>query len=106
MGLQTLLNESASDEFEELLFWGKIVGLQRDYFIAMGVIYNERYEFPEKKFYYASSSDFIFKKFPALNDQHKDQVHNFLSMFSGDPSKVLIKVEPEQKLEDEENQQQ
>jgi len=63
-----LLNESVGEQFEELLFWGKIIGLQRDYFIAMGVIYCERYEFPEKKFFYASSSDFVFKKFPKLEE--------------------------------------
>jgi len=106
VGLQVLLNESAGDQFDELLFWGKIIGLQRDYFIAMGVIYKERYEFPEKKFYYASSQDFVFKKFPKLEDQHKDKVHNFLSMFSGDPNKVLVQLEPEAKPEDEEAQQQ
>mmetsp|Transcript_96698 Transcript_96698/g.133223 ORF Transcript_96698/g.133223 Transcript_96698/m.133223 type:complete len:104 (-) Transcript_96698:549-860(-) len=101
MGLQTLLNETTG-EFDELLFWGKIVGMHRDYFIAMGVIYNERYEFPEKKFYYASSSDFVFQKFPAIQEQHKDKVQDFLSMFSGDPNKVLVRLEPEAKPEDEE----
>ena len=39
MGLQTLLNSSASDDFEELLFWGKVTGTKADYYVAMGVTY-------------------------------------------------------------------
>ena len=39
MGLQTLLNSSASEDFEELLFWGKVTGTKADYYVAMGVTY-------------------------------------------------------------------
>jgi hypothetical protein len=45
-------------EFEELLFWGKIIGMTADYYIAMGIVYTGRYEFPEKRFFYACSADF------------------------------------------------
>ena len=72
MALQQLLNNSVEQELEELLFWGKIIGVNRDYFIAMGITYSNHYEFPEKTLYWASSADFTFKKFPPLNDQHRE----------------------------------
>jgi hypothetical protein len=34
----------------------------------MGLVFTGRYEFAEKRFYYALSTDFVFKPFPALND--------------------------------------
>jgi len=87
------LNCSEEGEFEELLFWGKICGTHRDYYIAMGITYSEKYEFPEKKFFYALSSDFKFVAFPTLNDQHNAKVDIYGSMFTGIPDKILIKVE-------------
>lgn len=61
----------------------------------MGITYSEKYEFPEKKFFYALSSDFKFVPFPALNDQHSAKVDVYGSMFTGIPDKVLIRVEEE-----------
>ena len=41
----------------------------RAYYIAMGVTYSGRYEFPVKSFYWANQSTGMkFKSFPALND--------------------------------------
>jgi hypothetical protein len=48
-----------------------VSGLNGDYYIALGLIYNDRYEFPEKKFFWCSSqSGMKFQQFPLLNDQH------------------------------------
>jgi len=96
------LNSSAHDDFEELLFWGKIVGQDKDYFIAMGVTYTDKYEFPEKCFFWASSADFVFKPFKSMNDQHKEKYNALVGFFTGDPAKVLVKVEPEVDPEAEE----
>lgn len=46
-------------QFEELLLWGKINGLNADYYIAMGINYEYKYEFPEKVFFYAMSTNFV-----------------------------------------------
>jgi radial spoke head protein 9 len=75
------LNNSEEGDYEELLFWGKIGGVHRDYYIAMGITYSDKYEFPEKNFYYALSSDFKFVAFPPLNTQHKEKIDNYNSMF-------------------------
>ena len=63
MGLQALLNEASADDFEELLFWGRVSGTNADYYVAMGVTYKHQYEFPTKTFYFASSNDFVFRAF-------------------------------------------
>lgn len=61
----------------------------------MGVTYTDKYEFPEKRFYWASSTDFKFKAFPEINTQHFAAFDSIQGMFSGDASKIYIKVEPE-----------
>lgn len=58
--LQSLLNSVSPHDFEELLFWGRIEALKNDYYIAMGVTYSDKYEFPEKRFYWCTSADFKF----------------------------------------------
>jgi len=59
----------------------------------MGVVYADRYEFPEKKFYWCASNDFAFKPFPELNDQHREEYDKLLGLFQGDPNYVHKKVE-------------
>lgn len=99
------MNSSAETDFEELLFWGKLNGLNGDYYVAMGIVYAGRYEFAEKRFYYATSKDFNFKPFPALNDQHKDEYDKIKSMLTGDPKLIHKKVEPEKSAEAGEEEQ-
>ena len=78
VALQELLNSAAPSDFDELLFWGRVSGVKADYYIAMGVCYNDRFEFPEKKFYWCSpANSMVFEAFPALNDQHKDRYDAF-----------------------------
>jgi len=96
MGLQQLLNDSSDSDFEELLFWGRVSGSRADYYIAMGVTYKHQYEFPTKSFYFASSNDFIFKKFRDMNTQHKDIYDTLAAPFIGDSTHIYIKDEREQ----------
>lgn len=89
------MNTSAETDFEELLFWGKLTGLNADYYVAVGLVYTGRYEFACKRFYYATSADFTFKPFPALNDQHKEVYDEIKTMLTGNPKLIHRKVEPE-----------
>jgi radial spoke head protein 9 len=100
--LQQLLNASGETDFEELLFWGKLTGLQADYYVAMGLVYTGRYEFASKRFYYCLSSDFQFKPFPELNDQHKDLYDSITSLLTGNPALIHKKVEPERSADAQE----
>lgn len=61
----------------------------------MGLVYTGRYEFPVKNFYYATSLDFTFKPFPALNEQHRDEYNRITSIITGNPKLIHKKVEPE-----------
>lgn len=102
-GIQDLLNCSSKADFEELMFWGRIEGLKMDYYLCLGVTYTDKYEFPEKRFYWASSSDYKFKPFGAINDQHFEKFETIKGMFLGDPNNVLIRVEQEKPAEEEGN---
>jgi radial spoke head protein 9 len=61
LALTELNNEVSCDE---LLFWGKIAGINDDYFIAMCVHYVGKYEFADKQFYYATVKNFKFAQIP------------------------------------------
>lgn len=79
---------------EELWFWGKIIGTDFDYFIALGINYKNYYEFPEKLFYYASSSDYVFNPLPDTLSQHLPDIkkHSF-GLLKGDPKLILENYE-------------
>ena len=86
---------------EELLFWGKITGLNYDYYIAAAYAYTGMYEFPVKKFYWALSKDFEFFEMPELNDQHKATINQESQIFEGNPRKKLVSVKKEGEEEEE-----
>lgn len=91
------MNSSAASDFEELLLWGRVAAAKSDYYIAMGVCYKDRYEFPEKKFYWCSqANNMVFEAFPALNDQHKAKYDELASTpFRGEPLFIHVKCEKE-----------
>ena len=107
MGLQKLLNSSKAGDFEELLFWGRISGKDDSYYIAVGLQYNGRYEFPQKKFFWATTKgDYTFEAFPALNDWHSKPDNNWYLKnahlpFLGQPTKVHVEVEKKVETEEE-----
>jgi len=95
-----LLNSSKTADFEELVFWGRVDGIKNDYYIAMGVTYTDKFEFPEKRFYWATSADFKFKSFPELNDQNSDKFDTIKGLLIGDPNLVHIRVVAEKSEEE------
>ena len=54
------MNTAKANDFDELLFWGKVNGIDSDYYIALGICFSERYEFPEKKFYWCCTTEMTF----------------------------------------------
>ena len=71
----------------------------------MGLVYTGRYEFAEKRFYYAMSNDFTFRPLPALNDQHKGLYDAYKELLTGNPKKIHLKCEPEKSAEALEEEQ-
>ncbi len=105
---------------EDLLFWGKIAGLERDYYIATGVNYTGHYQMAEKKFYWCLSAPtgnykaFKFQELPEIFKDHLVDVQKYNSYFKGLPDDILDKyvqeITPEEQEEldkkKEEEQQQ
>lgn len=90
--MRDLLNKSSRDDFEELRFWGRVGGTQKDYFVAIGITYSGKYEFPSKRFYFATSADFVFGPFPEINSQHGTKYDELTGPFTGNPDHVIVKV--------------
>ncbi len=89
------MNNSNNENFEELLFWGKIEGLSGNYYIAQGINFSGKYEFPEKSFFWCSTqNNFAFMPFEALNDYHRADIETYKQFFWGEAAKVLKSVEP------------
>lgn len=98
---------SSETGYEEILFWGKIQGLNKDYYILIGINYSNHYEFPEKGFFWASSSDFSFQPFPEMNSQHSAEKYNSIkSLFTGDPKLIHLKVEADREGGEEAKEEQ
>ena len=95
MGLNQL---RASQKVDEVMFWGKVNGINNDYYIALAVTYADKYEFPEKQFFYTLSNvpDLQFKELPAHSKDFPEQdkfCDNCNAYFFGEPAKRLDKKE-------------
>ena len=85
---------------DEVMFWGKINGINADYYIAVAVTFKSMYEFPQKTFYWTLSStpDFKFKEMPGLGLPTNEQdcfIDACTSYFMGEPNKLLNQKEGE-----------
>jgi radial spoke head protein 9 len=69
-------------------------GIKKDYYIALGYIFNQKAEFPEKKFYFATN-DYIFVELPEVEEQHIQYCQTYNSYFTGEPTSILVKVKQE-----------
>jgi radial spoke head protein 9 len=84
---------------EELNFWGKILGLERDYYIAQTINFTDKYQIPEKKFYWAISNNigehkaYNFQPLPETFVDHLQiiQKNKYNGYFKGTPDEILVK---------------
>jgi len=89
--LQIILDQLKKDiEAEEILFWGKIMGAEKDYYISEAIYYKGN-KFPKRKFYFCSSSNFSFSELPEIQKHHIEEFKNFNSYFIGNPDIILKK---------------
>lgn len=104
----SLIKISEKEKYDQVLFWGKIEGTAKDYYIAIGLKFKEQFEFPTKKFYW-SSNDFKFSELPEMNMEYKEYVRELRSFFTGQHEKILVNLagdqltESQQEEEDEEH---
>lgn len=87
-----LLKITETQKFDQVLFWGKVEGVVKDYYIAVALNLRGKFEFPEKKFFWASDN-FNFSVLPELNPEFKEQVEKdkFRGLFTGQFETILIK---------------
>jgi radial spoke head protein 9 len=94
--LETTLDQLKSDiKCDEMQFWGIIYGAEKDYYIAKALYYKGNPEFPKKKYYFCSSSNFIFSQLPDIQAHHIQNFHKFNTYFIGNPDIILEKYDSE-----------
>jgi radial spoke head protein 9 len=49
IGIQRLLE---TEKLDTIMFWGRIRGTTKDYYLAIGLKFKDEYEFPAKRFYW------------------------------------------------------
>ena len=102
--LETVLDQLKSDiKCDEMQFWGIIYGSEKDYYIAKALYYKGYPYFPKKKYYFCSSSNFIFSELPSVYPHHIPDFHKFNTYFIGNPDIILEKYDSEKinNLDDE-----
>ena len=102
--LETVLDQLKSDiKCDEMQFWGIIYGSEKDYYIAKALYYKGYPYFPKKKYYFCSSSNFIFSELPLIYPHHIPDFHKFNTYFIGNPDIILEKYDSEKinNLDDE-----
>ncbi len=88
--LEIALNDLHLDiKSDEMWFWGKIVGVEKDYYIAVAIFFRDHYLFPRKKFYFCSSSNFAFSEMPDLCEHHFKDFLKYNTYFIGNPDIIL-----------------
>ena len=95
--LEIALRELHSEKkFEELFFWGKIIGEENDYFICYGINFEGRYGFPGKEFYFAPSNTFKFELLPNTYIYHDDDFKaSYSKPLKGKPEEIIKKYKEE-----------
>jgi radial spoke head protein 9 len=79
-------------------FWGKILGAEKDYYICKALYYKGNKNFPKKKYFFCSSSNFIFSELPEIQPHHFDNFYKFNTYFVGNPDIILEKYDSAQNL--------
>ena len=93
----TMLDQLKSDiKCDEMQFWGKILGAEKDYYISKALYYKGFQNFPKKKYFFCSSNNFIFSELPDIQPHHIDNFYKFNTYFIGNPDIILEKYESDQ----------
>ena len=78
---------------DEMWFWGKIIGVEKDYYVAVAVFFKEHYLFPKKKFFFCNNSNFLFSELPEVMEYHIKDALKFNTYFIGNPDVILESYE-------------
>ena len=96
--LETTLDQLRQDiKCDEIYFWGKILGAEKDYYIAMAVYFKSHKYFPSKHFYFTQSTTFSFSELPQIHKHHLPFFGKHNSYFIGNPDIILEKFASKEK---------
>ncbi|CAD8126831.1 unnamed protein product [Paramecium sonneborni] len=85
--------------FDEVLFWGRVEGIEKDYYIALGIQYRGQYEFPLKKFFW-SSNNYHFAELPKYNEEFAQRAETLRESFTGQHEHIVFRTDEEINFED------
>ena len=92
--LLTMLDQLKSDiKCDEMQFWGKIIGAEKDYYISKAFYFKGFKNFPKKKYFFCSSNNFIFSELPDIQPHHFDNFYKFNTYFIDNPDIILEKYD-------------
>jgi len=100
-----LMKVKLNENFDEVTFWGKIMGKQRDYLIACATITTETIS---KSFFFSSDNGLNYSKLPAVDEWIAERCAKTRGMFTGTPGQVLkdpLKIPKEGDEGDEEEEE-
>ena len=96
-----LLKIHEHEDFEEVLFWGKIRGIMKDYYIAQAINFKTHSEFPIKRFFWCTSQNWNFAELLPLKSEDQGYVERFNMYFSGEHDKVLVEAAIDEGLDED-----
>lgn len=88
----SLLKLHEHENFEEVLFWGKVRGIMKDYYIALTLKYRGSDEFPSKRFFWCTSQNWNFAELTPLSSDDQEFVERFNMNFSGEHDRIIVEA--------------
>jgi len=89
-GLESAMQQRKLEEnlVGKMNFWGKIFGTTQDYLVVYNI--NPYAEFPEKKYFYCTTGDYVLRAMPTLDEdktkEYGERAAKIQISFTGDPS--------------------
>lgn len=77
---------------DKVQFWGRIRGLDNDYYIMVSSVQQKGHSFPKRQFYWANDS-FQFSPLPEISSSIADQLRTVNTYFTGDHHRIILKNE-------------
>lgn len=75
---------------DKIHFWGRVRGLDDDYYIMVSSIYDKGSPFPRRQFYWSNNS-FTFSPLPELKQSIAAQLQGVNTYFTGDHHRIILK---------------
>jgi len=82
-------------------FWGKVFGSTQDYLVVFNI--DPYAVFPEKKYYFCTTNEYVLKALPPLSQEYKDTAESLTMALTGDAS--FFKFNPDGEYEDDDPEQ-